>query len=377
MSALRFFLGFVESGVTPALQHTLTMFFTPEEFAIVNPIFYISCMGIDIILSFISYGLQHAVYWRPWKWFWLIIAIISALCSFMCYFIYPDNPATSRLFTKEERIQIIKRIKRSTRSSIEQKTFKYYQFIECLKDPVSWLFMFFSFGDQLSNSTTYQSSIIYTSLGFSRLTTTLVMAVQNGFSTFCGIVGSLLLYFFKSQSFIVGALFAVPAFMGAIIAVSIDYDNKPGLLAGIMMTRSNGTFFIIGLGLCTATAGGYTKRLTRTLLFMIVYSVANIIAPQLWKPQYSPRYRISWIIQIVFSWFLAPLSLIVIRFILSSRNKRRLAAIGAPGDDDSIDSDEFGFVDVVDENGNIVKQKVDISMLDLTDHENKRFIYPL
>ncbi|VEU22874.1 DEKNAAC103951 [Brettanomyces naardenensis] len=373
LSVLRFFLGFVESGITPAVEHTMSMFFTLDEQAIVNPIFWISCVGIDVPTGFISYGLQFTTKWRPWKWYWLIIGIISSLASILSFFFYPDNPATTRLFTIEERIHIIQRVKKATKSSIEQKTFKKYQFIEALRDPITWLFVLFCFMNMLENSTMYQASIIYTALGFSNLTTTLLMVVQNGFGTLCAILGSVALYVFKSQSAYVAAIWSIPAFLGAIIAISVDYSNKAGMLAGIFLTRANGTVYIIAFCLCQSTAAGYTKRLTRTLLFMVAYGVSNTIAPQLWKPQYSPRYRVSWLIQIVFSWFLAPLVLLVVRYILSARNKQRLQDIR-----DSPESEiDYGYIETIDDDGSAVRHKVDVSMLDLTDLENKRFIYPL
>lgn len=373
MSCLRFFLGIVESGITPCLEHTISMFFTIEEQAYVNPIFWISCLGIDVPTGFIAYGLQFTTKWRPWKWYWLFVAILSTIVCILSFFLYPDNPASSILFTTEEKVHIIRRIKKQSKSAIEQKTFKKYQFIEAIKDPISWLFFLFCIMDMLENSTTYQASIIYTSLGFSNLTSTLLMVVQNGFSTFCGLCGSIALFLFKKQSCLVAAIFLIPAFAGALIAISIAYDNKPGLLAGIFLTRTNGTAYIIGLSLSQATAAGYTKRLTRTVLFMIAYGIGNIVSPQMWRPQYAPRYRVPWIIQLIFCWFLAPLTLLLIRTILSRRNKERLALMEQE-DNDELD---YGYIDTVDEEGNKIKQKVDISMLDLTDLENVRFIYPL
>lgn len=374
MSLLRFFLGLVESGITPCVEHTIGMFFTIEEQAYVNPIFWISCLGIDIPTGFISYGLQFTKKWRPWKWYWLFVGVVSSLVSIFSFFLYPDNPATSVLFTTEEKLHIISRIKKSSKSSIEQKVFKKYQFIECIKDPISWLFFLFCIMNMLENSTTYQSSIIYTSLGFGHLTSTLLMVVQNGFSTFCGICGSLALFFFKKQSCWVAVIWMIPAFVGAIIAISISYDNKPGLLAGIFMTRTNGTAYIIGFSLSQATAAGYTKKLTRTAMFMIAYGIGNIVSPQMWRPQFAPRYKVPWIIQIVFSWFCAPMTLLLIRYILNNRNKQRLALMEADSEDEALD---YGFIDVKDKNGQIVRQKVDVSMMDLTDLENVRFIYPL
>lgn len=42
---LRFFLGVTEAVLVPAMEVTMSMFFTPTEFAEVQPIWWISCMG--------------------------------------------------------------------------------------------------------------------------------------------------------------------------------------------------------------------------------------------------------------------------------------------------------------------------------------------
>lgn len=371
LAAIRFFLGFFESGITPCIEHTLGMFFTPAEQAIVNPIFWISCLGIDVPTGFVAYGLQFVTKWRPWKWYWLFVGIVSSLATVFAFFFYPDNPASSRLFTTEEKIHIIRRVKLATRLSIESKVFKKYQFIECLKDPISWCFFFYAFCNMLENSTMYQASTIYTELGFDHLTTTLLMVVQNSFSTVSAICGATALYFFKTQSCYVAAIWLMPSLLGAILAVSLPWDNKPGLLGGMFLTRTNGTAYIIVLSLAHTTAAGYTKKLTRTLMFMIAYSVSNIIAPQMWRSSYKPRYIIPWVIQIVFAWSVAPAILLVIRYILSRRNKQRRALIETEGEED------YGFVETFDEDGKPKREKVDVSMLDLTDLENKRFLYPL
>lgn len=99
------------------------------------------------------------------------------------------------------------------------------------------------------------------------------------------------------------------------------------------------------------------------------------MAPQLWRGKDKPRYYPAWSVMIVGSWFLAPLVLQVIRFVLSRRNKQRLQLI-KDIEDGKVD-DEHGFVTSYDEEGNEIKTEVDISMLDLTDLQNKRFIYPL
>lgn len=82
--------------------------------------------------------------------------------------------------------------------------------------------------NMFENATTYQSAIIYTSFGFSNLTTTLLLVVQNGFSTYCALVCSFALFYFKKQGCIVGAGYMMPTLVGVIIAIAIGYENKAG-----------------------------------------------------------------------------------------------------------------------------------------------------
>ncbi|CEP24425.1 unnamed protein product [Cyberlindnera jadinii] len=83
----------------------------------------------------------------------------------------------------------------------------------------------------------------------------------------------------------------------------------------------------------------------------------------------------AWGLIIAFICVLSPCTLQLIRFILSRRNKERLQLLKDIADNRV--EDTTGFVIEIDDDGNEVKKSVDISMLDLTDLQNKKFIYPL
>ena len=76
---------------------------------------------------------------------------------------------------------------------------------------------------------------------------------------------------------------------------------------------------------------------------------------------------------IVVSWVGTPAILFVIRFILARRNAEREALIAECSEDER----GAGRVEQRDEDGQVLVKNVDIAMLDLTDLENKFFIYPL
>jgi ACS family allantoate permease-like MFS transporter len=64
---------------------------------------------------------------------------------------------------------------------------------------------------------------------------------------------------------------------------------------------------------------------------------------------------------------------LIIRWYFIRENKRRDALKAAS----NTATEEFGYVERVDENGQVYQQKVDKNLLDLTDRENPDFRYCL
>jgi hypothetical protein len=104
------------------------------------------------------------------------------------------------------------------------------------------------------------------------------------------------------------------------------------------------------------------------MMFMLGYSVGNLVSPQIWVPSKAPRYYGAWTSMIIVSWAGTPAVLFLIRFILKRRNQERERWAAELSDDE-----REGFVEE-EEDGQIVKKKVELAMLDLTDLENKFFI---
>lgn len=221
--ALRFFLGMVEAPVVPAIEITLGMFFVPATQGILQPLFWISCMGAPVPAGFIAYGLLyiHSTI-LPWKFFMIITGSMTFVSSLLLFFgmwptlctssvlirtlffpsqlltilvafVYPNNPAEARFLTIPERIHLVHRIHTATTSSIEHRQLKKYQLLEALRDPVSWLFGLQAFTLMISNNIAYQQNLLFVSLGVSNLGSTLVSAASGGFSVACCIAATLFL----------------------------------------------------------------------------------------------------------------------------------------------------------------------------------------
>lgn len=370
LMACRFLLGATESVVTPACEITLGMFLDTEQREVAQPIFWMATAVAPLISSFVAYGLIHVqnISTFPWRIFMSINAGLSLILAIIVWFLYPDNPSNAKFLSINEKVHLIRKVQNSTKSSIEQKTVKRHQIKETLKDPISWLFALQSFTLMLSNSLHYQQNQLYLDIGVDNLGSSLVSAAGAGFDILMYLVFTFIIKKFPNQNGFIGSACLIIPIASSIAMVTIPWENKKALLANMILAGSTkGVAYIVALGWTTSSAAGYTKKLYRNVMFMIAYSVANMISPQLWNPKDAPRYYSSWIVQIVVAFFLNGVILLTIRAILSKRNRERLLALNNIGEDQDyyVQTDEG------------VLEKVDVAMLDLTDLENKKFIYPL
>ncbi|KKA21767.1 allantoate permease of the major facilitator superfamily [Rasamsonia emersonii CBS 393.64] len=367
--ALRFFLGAVEATLVPAMEITLGMFFTPAEQGLLQPLFWTSCMGAPIPTGFIAYGLLYSrSYVPPWKLFMIVTGGITLLLAVYSWFFYPSNPVDAKFLSTEEKVWTIQRVHDATRSSIEQKRFKPHQFWETIRDPVSWLFVLQAFTLMIANNLAYQQNLLFLGIGVSDLGSTLVGVAGGGFAVACCIIATFLLRRFPNNNAYWATVWCLPAIAGGIGMVTVPWNQEIGLLACLTLASNTfGIAYIIGLGWTTSSAAGYTKKLTRNVLFMAGYGIANLISPQIWVARDAPRYYPAWIVQIVISWVGTPVILLIIRWILSRRNAERRAWIAAQ---EESGKHAVGFVEKTNEEGRPVKVEVEVSLLDLTDLEN-------
>ncbi|TID30050.1 hypothetical protein CANINC_001336 [Pichia inconspicua] len=366
--ALRFFLGFIEAVALPILNNTMGQFLTAREKAATAPLFYSTCVGVTIPVGFIAYGILHAKSSVPtWKLFFIIIGGLTFVWAVVVFFFYPNNPTDAVFLSKEEKVWTIRRVQKTTHASIEQKVIKFHQAKEALLDPISWLFFFFFLLQQLANNLPYQQNLLFEGIGrITNLDSTLVSVASGGFAAICCIIATTFLFFKPNYTAFSVIFWTVPSFVGSIAVASLPWEKKIALLAMLCLASPIfGIPWILMFSWNSTSCSGYTKRITRNGMIMIAYSIANIISPQLWREKDGPRYIPAWIVQIVLSFFVAPLLALVIWFILSRRNKYRKELLLQQGE-------TKGYV-VVDNQ----EIEVNAAILDLTDLENEKFIYPL
>ncbi|KAJ5391450.1 hypothetical protein N7509_006940 [Penicillium cosmopolitanum] len=362
---VRFFLGVAEACIVPAFLLSMSMFFTYGEQAVMMPIMWSIGNSSPITSGLLSYG----VLWiktgdfSPWKWFMVITGVLTVIFGIAVYFLFPDSPLHANFLTYEERAKAILRIKEN-HSGIEQKLFKRYQFIEALKDPKTWLFFLHAWSQEMANGITNQYSLIINSFGFTILQTTLLGCVTGIVSFFSLISAAIALYYTKNSRAWISLIAYIPGALSSILLLALPWSNRWGLISGIWIRSTVGIPYAVVMIWAANASAGHTKKTTVIALYHIGYGLGNIISPQLFRPEWKPRYKPTWIILLVVACILPSIIIGILRFYLSQENKRRdkLQA------EDQVTSN--GIIETVDSEGGKVSRVVDNSQMDLTDREN-------
>ncbi|KAG8917554.1 hypothetical protein FRC01_002376 [Tulasnella sp. 417] len=372
--ALRFLLGASEGCITSGIMTIMTMFYTRVE-STQRISWTFQCNGVALILSgFVAFGVAHInakAHPRQWQWFMIITSIASLIVSILYFWYMPDNPANARFLTKDEKVLVVQRL-RINQNGVETKVWKKYQFIEAIKDPKTWLFFFFAAIANLQGGIGVVYQIIISGYGFNTLETTLLSA-PKGVGMIIGVtLGTIFIRRYPNSHTIIGIIGFIPSSIACFLLLFLPWSAKPGLLVGIYLISTNGVGFIMILSLCAVSFAGHTKKMTVNAIFLVGYSLGQMLCSQFWKEKYRPRNTVPWIIQLM-TYVGDIILILIIRWYLSSENKRR--------DREKLESgkeyEEFGYIERVQEDGSTVKYKVPIQFLDITDLENKAFRYSL
>jgi sugar phosphate permease len=130
--------------------------------------------------ALVAYGLLFYTgdKFKSWQIIFLIFRIITIAVGISIFVFLPDNPMTSRL-THEEKIFAIERL-RENQTGIENKHFKWAQFVEVLKDPQTYLIVVIVTAMDVPNAAISSfTSLIIKNIGFTTKQTEL-LNIPNG-----------------------------------------------------------------------------------------------------------------------------------------------------------------------------------------------------
>ncbi|RSL42315.1 hypothetical protein CEP54_015522 [Fusarium duplospermum] len=369
---VRFFLGVAEASIVPSFLVILSMFFTYDEQAVLMPIMWAIGNSSPITSGLLSYGVLFidTGSFAPWRWFMVITGTLTVIYGIAVWIFFPGSPITAHFLTPEERAQAILRIE-SNHSGIEQKHFKKYQFIEAIKDPKTWLFFLHAWSQEMANGLTNQYSLIIKSFGFTTLQTTLLGCI-NGVTALVslGAAAWILAKTHNCRAWVSAAAY-IPPIVSCIMLLTLPWGNRWGLLTAIWIRATGGIPYAVVMIWAANCSAGHTKKTAVIALYHVGYGLGNILSPQLFQPQYAPRYLVTWGVILGVACILPTCIVLYLRWYLARENKRR----------GEIDRQglirEVGVIEHVDESGETTEEVVNTRQLDLTDRENLAFRYVL
>lgn len=148
--AERFFLGLLESGISPLFMLIVGSFYKKNEQAMRMGIWY-SCTGyVSCVSPLVNYGFGSIGGSSTWKYMYHFAGAITIVWGILLYFIIPPDPVRVKGFNERERYILVARL-RSNNSGVRNKHFKGGQAVELLLDVKFWLMFSTAFLSMIAN----------------------------------------------------------------------------------------------------------------------------------------------------------------------------------------------------------------------------------
>ncbi|OCF39485.1 hypothetical protein I317_06703 [Kwoniella heveanensis CBS 569] len=374
LMALRFLLGLTESQIVPSTAVLHQAFFDYKRSPWIQMLWWASGSFANVLLTMIAYklilddkagGLPGGL--SSWKWLHFVCVILTFIVFVPLLIWLPNSPVDARWLTTEEKVHTITMIRR-THSGVKNSTFRWDQARECFTDLKTWLFIAHMFFNELPNNTSQQIPLLIVGYGFTPAQSALFNIAKPLWGSALVIGTAAMLFWTDLGMGYSCAISYIPCLIGGIIELAAPWDNKIALVVGTQISTFKPSY-LLALSWAGLATTGYTKRMVTMSSCVVSAAVANMIAPEFWKEKYKPRYVLPWAFMTAF-WTISPLLCVIIRHYLQRENRKRQVALEKEGDYEE---------DAARINLQTLNEVVQINDwdLDLTDRQNKKFIYPL
>ncbi|CAG99469.1 Thi73p [Kluyveromyces lactis] len=277
-----------------------------------------------IIGGLMSFGFlhYHGTEFTSWQIMFLVVGLVTVGFGIVTYFYLPDNVPKAWFLNEKEKVQVIEHI-RSNQTGLETKKIKMHQVKELLlKDKLTWPMLLLTGCSQISTGSIGTFSVTITgTFGFDSYQTSLLQLPIGCVTIMIILITTQLIGRFSQFTLITTSMY-IPAIIGCIVMICLPLTNKIGNLLSLYLLYS-GSCTITNIYIWnTCNTSGYTKRLARNGLTMIVYNIACIVAPQMFRAYSYPRYIPAKIALLVTQCVCVPLQL-YIGYTSYTENRRR------------------------------------------------------
>ncbi len=277
LATVRFMLGMFEATISPGFVAITGIWWTRQEQASRSAI-WISFLGFfGTIGGLITFGIGHiSGSLSTWKLIYLILGAFSVVWGVLFIVVVPDNPATARWLTEEEKVVAVQRVVEN-KTGTKSKTFAKEQVLEALLDPKIQLLALISFVNAVASGGLSFGSIIIKGFGFTSLQTTLMNMPLSFLQAIFTLLGGWAQTKLPNARLIVGSVAMIPPIIGTVLINQLETDDKWGRLVGVWLLAGYPTGFMVLLGLLATNVAGSTKKSTASAMVFVMYCVGQIV----------------------------------------------------------------------------------------------------
>lgn len=321
--AQRFFLGLLESGISPMFMLIVGSWYKKDEQAMRMGIWY-SCTGyVSCISPLINYGFGSIdPTGSSWRYMFYFAGALTIVWGVALLFILPPDPVRARGFDDRERYMLVARL-RSNNTGVRNTHYKLGQVVELAIDPKFWIIFSIAFLCMIANGpiSTFVP-IIINGFGFSTLHS-LLLVIPAGF--YAGTVQLIMPYIAMkypgTRTWLILTAQLGTTLAGLLLWL-LPLSAKGGLLFAAYILPSVGGGYAVLMGLQIANTAGYTKRSIASSGLYIGYCLGNFVGPLVFKKPDAPRYVPGFIV-VVITALAAGLLAVVYRYVCIYHNHRR------------------------------------------------------
>ncbi|KAI9733141.1 MAG: hypothetical protein M1834_003688 [Cirrosporium novae-zelandiae] len=327
LATVRFFLGIFEATISPGFVAITAIWWTRNEQA-ARAGYWVAMMGaFGMIGGLLTFGIGHITgSLSPWRYIYIILGSITFVWGFVFLWRVPDNPATAKWLTEDEKVMAVQRVI-DNKTGTKTRTFSKAQMIEAITDPKIIMLMLISFVNAMPSGGLSFGSIIISGFGFTSLQTTLL----NIPLSFLQAVSNLSAGYFSTRipnsRLHIATLAMIPPIVGAVVINTLAIDNKWGRLVGVWLLASYPVGFLAVINLLSSNVSGSTKRTVASGMSFVGYCVGQIAGPQCFYSREYPRYY-SGIQAMLCAYCFNFVLNQVLRFLYVRENKKRDQALG-------------------------------------------------
>ncbi|KIM97181.1 hypothetical protein OIDMADRAFT_130322 [Oidiodendron maius Zn] len=289
---VRFFLGMLESGVSPCFVLLTSMFYKRSEQPFRTSIWF-SMNGLANVLGgLIGYGIGSIHAGIPaWKFPFIIFGSATVVWGFVFLLRTPSNPAKAKWLTEKEKAIAVLRVAENE-TGIDNRKFKWYQAKEAFQDINFWILNLLIIASCIPNgSISAFGPLIVNGFGFTKFQSTL-LNMPSGAAQILAlwIAGYITMKVNGSRHFVMigGVLVAI---IGSSLIYALPNSHRVARLIGYYLLVGFSVTFVQTLNLIQANVAGRTKKTVVTSSIFISYCVGNLIGPQLFFAREQPRYQ--------------------------------------------------------------------------------------